>query len=225
MTSDLTIHLQGRLLAVRFARPHDVLSWAIVGGGRRTAEAVAWWQVRNAELDEHTDAAALLRGRLEEHGLGDAVGLLTSTEVATYTDVERSMDGLSARCIATVGMGNALRAGDPPWSARPVGTINLLLRTSFALSDQALLETLALAAEARALAVREAEIASVETGLPASGTGTDCIVVAAPAPVGGGEPLRYAGKHTVAGHLAGAAVLEAVERGVRRRVGEQKRPI
>lgn len=223
MEPGLNISLHPRLLAVRFARPHHVLSWAIVGGGRRTTDAVAWCQVRNAELGEHTDAAALLRERLEEQGLSEAVGLLTSTEVATYTDVERSLDGLSARCIVTVGMGNALRAGDPPWSARPVGTINLLLRTSFALSDEARVETLALAAEARALAVREAGVPSVETGLPASGTGTDCIVVAAPAD--GGEPLRYAGKHTVAGHLAGAAVLEAVERGVRRWMGERNRPI
>jgi adenosylcobinamide amidohydrolase len=198
---------------VRLAAPHETLSWAVVGGGRRTATAVAWWQVRNAELGADVDPAALLRARLAERGLGDAVGLLTSADVGDFVDVERAMDGLRVRCVATVGLGNALRAGDPPWRARPVGTINVLVRTSFPLSEEARVEALALAAEARTLAVREGGVLSVESGLPASGTGTDCIVVASPA---GAPGERYAGKHTVAGHLVGAAVADAVALGVAR---------
>ena len=112
------------------------------------------------------------------------------------------------------GLGNALRAGDPPGPGR-VGTINLLCRSSAPLTAEAQLEALALAAEARTLAVREAGVPSTRTGLPASGTGTDCIVIASPrgrAP--GGVP--YAGKHTAIGHAIGAAVLEATRRGVER---------
>jgi adenosylcobinamide amidohydrolase len=116
----------------------------------------------------------------------------------------------SARCIATVGLGNALRAGDPPGRATP-GTINLLCRLNLALSPEAQLEALALAAEARTLAVREASVASTRSGLPASGTGTDCIVIAAPR---AGEPAAYAGKHTAIGHVIGAAVHEATRRGI-----------
>jgi len=72
--------------------------------------------------------------------------------------------------------------------------------------QEASLEALALAAEARALAVREAEIPSRVSGMPATGTGTDCIAIAAPDHP---EGLRYVGKHTVMGHLIGAACLEA----------------
>lgn len=208
---DVAVSLRGRLLAVRFTAPHEVLSWAVVGGGRRRASAVAWWQVRNAELGEEVDPVALLRGRLAEHGLADAVGLLTSAHLRDFADVEREMDGLRVRCVATTGLGNALRAGDPPWRARPTGTINLLVRTSFPLSEEARVEALALAAEARTLAVREGGVRSVESGLPASGTGTDCIVVASPE---GAPGERYVGKYTVAGHLLGAAVAEAVGAGV-----------
>ena len=70
---------------------------------------------------------------------------------------------------------------------------------------------MAIATEARTLAVREGAVPSTVTSKPASGTGTDCVVVAAPAR---GAQLRYAGKHTLAGHLIGAAVYQATRRGV-----------
>jgi adenosylcobinamide amidohydrolase len=58
--------------------------------------------------------------------------------------------------------------------------------------------------------VREAVIPSRRSGLPASGTGTDCIAIAAPALA---RADRYAGKHTAVGHVIGAAVESAVRRG------------
>ena len=207
------VFLAPNLLAVRFDAPHRTAGWAVVGGGIGEAPAVGWVQVRNAELGEDVDPAALLRDRLAAHGLRGAVGLLTSADLAAYTDVERRAEGVSARCVATVGLGNALRAGDPPEPDARVGTINVLVRLSIPLTDAALLETLGLAAEARALAVLEGGVASVVSGRPATGTGTDCIVVAAPL---GGKANPYAGKHTLPGHLAGAAVEAAVREGVRR---------
>ena len=66
----------------------------------------------------------------------------------------------SARCVATVGLGNALCAGDPPVAGEPAGTINLLCHVSTPLSELALLEALALAAEARTLALLEARVPS-----------------------------------------------------------------
>jgi adenosylcobinamide amidohydrolase len=108
----------------------------------------------------------------------------------------------------TVGLGNALRAGDPPLPAK-VGTINVLCRLSMPLSDAALLEALALAAEARTLAVLECRYPSVVSELPASGTGTDCIVIACP---NSGAPGAYAGKHTEVGAALGACVHEATRR-------------
>lgn len=197
-------------LIARFATEHATASWAIVGGGMHTAREVGWLQVRDGDLSPDLDPAALLRARLAAQGIPGAVGLLTTRRLDSYVDVTRRHDEVAARCIATVGLSNALRAGDPPGSSRP-GTINLLCRVSVALSAEALLEALALAAEARTLAVREAVVPSARTGRPASGTGTDCIVIAAPAQ---GAAAAYAGKHTAIGHVIGAAVHEATRRGV-----------
>jgi adenosylcobinamide amidohydrolase len=205
------VHTPGWLIA-RFATEHAVASWAIVGGGLRAALAVAWLQVRDTDLPPGLDASAFLRGRLTAAGLSGAVGLLTTRRLDSYVDVTVHCDGVVARCLATVGLGNALRAGDPPGTSRP-GTINLLCHVSAALSPEARLEALALAAEARTLAVCEAQVPSTRSGQPASGTGTDCIVIAAPM---AGDAAAFAGKHTAIGHVIGAAVHEATRRGIER---------
>jgi adenosylcobinamide amidohydrolase len=199
-------------LIVRFATEHATASWAIVGGGLGSARVVAWHHVCDVDLPPGVDPGALLRDRLAAVGIPGAVGLLTSRRLDRHVDVTVRHGALAARCVATVGMGNALRAGDPPGDGR-LGTINLLCQLSAPLSVEAQLEALALAAEARTLAVREAAVPSTRTGLPASGTGTDCIVIAAPTPRDG-APAAYAGKHTALGHVIGAAVHEAIRRGV-----------
>jgi len=202
--------LDGRWLVVRFPVPHAVLSWAIVNGGRRTATAVAWHEVRDAELRPPVSPARLLRDRLAAAGLDGAVGLLTSRALSRHVVVERSAAGVGTRCVATVGLGNALRVGDPPGPTARIGTINVLCQLSVSLAEEALVEALSIAAEARTLAVLGSGVASRVTGEPATGTGTDCIVIAAPERQGG---ARYAGKHTAVGHVVGAAVHDAVARG------------
>jgi adenosylcobinamide amidohydrolase len=201
----------GAWLIARLPAPHRVASWAIVGGGVRRADTVAWLQVTGDDLRPPLDERDVLAARLEARGLAGAVGLMTSADVGAFIDHSAAWQDVRARAIATVGLGNALRAGDPPGPCAPVGTINALVVVDAPLGDEALLEALALAAEARALAVREADVPSGRTGAPASGTGTDCVVVAAPERAGG---ARYAGKHTELGHVIGAAVHDAVARGI-----------
>jgi len=207
----LTLRRDGRWLVVDLGSLHEVLSWAVVGGGRHASRTVAWRQVDTHELGPRVDARRFLEEALEAADLAGAVGLLTGRSVVAYVDVVSRARAQSARCIATVGLSNALRAGDPPGSRRSVGTINLLCVVSRALGEEALVEALAIAAEARTMAVIEAAVPSRRTGRPATGTGTDCIVVAAPQ---GKGRARYAGKHTLLGHLIGSVVFEAIRRGV-----------
>ncbi|MEW6269245.1 MAG: adenosylcobinamide amidohydrolase [Thermodesulfobacteriota bacterium] len=203
---------RGRFLIADLGVPHRLVSWAIVRGGQVEGRTVAWCHVDDRELAPPVDARTFLEARLAEAGLEEAVGLMTGASLDAYVDVTRARGEAFVRCLATVGLENALRAGDEPGAGAHPGTINLLCQLSSLASDEALLEALALAAEARALTVLEAGIRSRQSGRAASGTGTDCIVIAAPI---GGPAAGYAGKHTVLGHLVGAAVAEAVDRGVR----------
>lgn len=201
-----------RLLCARLGSLHRVLSHAVLRPGLVEAEHVVWCQVRDDELAPPVDPGRYLSTRLAEAHLPDAVGLLTGADLGDFVDVTRAGAGLEVRVVATVGLDNARRAGDD-WDVAPpeVGTINVLVRASRPLCDGALVEMLAMAAEARAMAVLEGGVVSRRSGRPATGTGTDCTVVAAPC---GAAVTSYAGKHTALGHLVGRAVAEAVGRGV-----------
>ena len=208
----IEVERKGKWLLARFSEPHVVLSWAVVRGGKSQTETVAWYQVTQGELAPPMDPKEFLKRRLAEASLHGAVGLLTSVNLDFYADREKNLEGISVRSIVTVGLHNSLRVGDLPRAANPVvGTINLLCQISLPLSKEAFLEALCLATEARTAALLESGIPSVESGRPATGTGTDCIVMAAPRQ---GVALRYVGKHTLAGHLIGASVLEAVRSGL-----------
>jgi adenosylcobinamide amidohydrolase len=95
------------------------------------------------------------------------------------------------------------------------GTINILLQTSFPLSECASLEALSLVAEARTLAVLQGHVPSGVGNAIATGTGTDCIVVASPLTSSNELEVAFAGKHTEIGHLIGSCVYEAVSHRVR----------
>jgi adenosylcobinamide amidohydrolase len=110
-------------------------------------------------------------------------------------------------------MSNALRAGDATHLAPDKGTINLLLYCSEPLGTEAALEALALASEAKALAVLESGVKSRQSGAPATGTGTDYLAVAWPHTPG--ARAEYAGKHTSVGAAIGRAAYVAVTAGIR----------
>jgi adenosylcobinamide amidohydrolase len=207
-----------RLLVVRFPHVHRTLSWAVCGGGLGLTRAVVWRYVELGELSPAVQPEALLTASLARHGLERAVGMMTARSLATFDCVAKQQGGLAARAVATVGLGNALAVGDAPGPMRAVGTINVLVQLSHALDEAGLAEALSVATEARTAAVIEGRVPSRRSNLLASGTGTDCIVVAAPEE---GEPLRWVGKHTTAGALIGGAVREAVARGVRRWIAEE----
>jgi adenosylcobinamide amidohydrolase len=209
----MELTLSDRWLVASFAEPVRACSWAIVGGGLVSIDRVAWCEVRTDDLMPPVDPRTFLLERLRGKGMVSAVGLLTSRSVAAYSDRSAEAHGVVARCVATVGLGNALRAGDPAGALGRIGTINLLVHLDTPLTDEGLLEASAIATEAKTAAVLEAGVLSGRSGRPATGTGTDCTVVTC---TRGLSPASYAGKHTTVGALVGAAVEEAISGGVAR---------
>ncbi len=205
----MTIRCFSRWMTVQFPEPYRCVSWAVIGGGRNTAETVAWLFLEIDEIEACTDIRAWFADRLASDGLTGAVGLLTSRRLHRYVEA-----GAGSEChvVATVGLSNALAAGDPTSPPRKrAGTINILCAVSSPLTEEAALEAMALASEAKAAAMLDAHVPSFVSGRDASGTGTDCIVIAHPVFAGG---LEYCGKHTEIGHLIGARVREAVSKGI-----------
>lgn len=216
------IDLRQRMLLVSFPTVARATSWAIVAGGFVYARHVAWIEVGDGELRPPVDPRALARARLRTQAInGVAIALLTSRRVASYDACTIKDGDVVARAIATVGLANALRAGDPAGVAGHIGTINLLVHVSTPLTDEALLEASAIATESKTAAMLEAGIASRRTGRPATGTGTDCTVTACTPGSGLREP--YAGKHTRVGALVGAVSYRVVCAGIARWLEERTR--
>lgn len=195
--------------------PHRVLSWAPFRPGYQTTRRIVWRQVRNADLPTDLDVSAWLAGEMHRHQAEDAICLLTSRDISCHHMVRTSIGDVAVQALATVGLSNAEAVGaradrsGRDWDKviPAYGTINIAVRLSRPLSDTGLLEALSVATQARTAAVIAAGH-KVPGGAVATGTGTDCIAVAAPA---GDED--YCGLHTAQGEALGRAVFDAVARG------------
>lgn len=193
-------------LEASFDTPLRMLSWALNRPGFCMADRIVWREVRNADLPKDFEVARWFTTELAESGRADAIGFLTSRNVTRFTRATAIVDGITATVVATTGLSNAERIGQ---RGKPFdfGTINIAVAVAKPLSDAALIEAMSIAVQARTVAVM-----THGRDLPqgrATGTGTDCIAIAAPP----GDEV-HAGMHTATGHAVGAAVLDAVNQGV-----------
>jgi len=201
------LHLDRPWLSLDLGRDMPVLSWAVNRPGQVLARRILWREVRNADLPEDLDVEDWLDRDLAAREASDAVCFLTSCDIGTYCEARATAGAVTARAVATVGLSNAERVGSrlPP-SAHGWGTINIAVVLETGLTDAARLEAMSIATQARTVAIAETGL-RLATGL-ATGTGTDCIAIAAPE-----GTTRYAGLHTEAGEAVGRAVLDAVRQG------------
>jgi len=196
---------------------HQVLSWAVNRPGYQRARRILWREIRNADLPRELNVADWLARELERRGAQDAICLLTSRRIDRHVLRQGTENGVAAEAIATVGLSNAERVGcrmdrtGRDWNrdlGAGFGTINIAVKLGLGLSQTGLLEALSIATQARTAAIMDAGH-PLPVGL-ATGTGTDCIAVAAPP----GED-DYAGLHTDVGIALGRAVYDAVLEGAR----------
>ena len=194
-------------LTWEFDRPQRVLSWAINNPGFVETTRILWREVRNADLPVDLDVRKWLQTELSERESQGAVAFLTSRDIRAFHDRTCVIENATARCIATTGLSNAERVGTRmDRSSTSWGTINIAVHTDIPLSDAARVEAISVAAQARTVAVMSAGLV-LPTGL-ATGTGTDCVAIAAPA-----GDTSYAGLHTALGEAIGASVVQAVSAG------------
>lgn len=180
-----------------------VCSSAVLGGGIGPRDWILNAQVPGGypRMDPDRHLAEIAAA---EHLSGSGAGLMTAADVTAYTVA--ADEGVTA--TATCGLGvrgwaaaPAEDAGAPP---RP-GTVNIVVILPAPLSDAALVNAVATATEAKVQALLDA-------GLDCSGTPTDSVCIAAPAPEAGpGEP--FAGPRSLWGARLARAVHAAVLEG------------
>ncbi len=187
------------------------LSWALAGGGFAKTQQLCWIQVSPQDLTPEICPRSFLQAAMMECSAAHGLGFMTSARLEHFAHALAQVGETTAIAVATVGRGNALRAGDPSYQSHRWGTINCACLVDVPLSAEAMLEAMVISAEAKTAAMIEAGVRSVMSGLPATGTGTDCHAIVCP---DNSEELVYAGKHTDVGSAIGAAVFDAVSRGI-----------
>ena len=210
-----------------------VLSSAPRGGGLRTTRYILNHQVLPHSVGPKTtgpntsqqcwgNPAGYLRQIELAAGVdGDCVGLMTAVPMKQLVTSHESEDGIWVECYATVGVTNAVRAGEPPRYAAgqgndpAPGTINLILITNACLAASAHVGAVQVATESKTGVLRDHAVLSW-TGRPgATGTGTDAVVVAC-AMRGKAPWTPYAGTHTVIGSMIGRVIADCLCQGLRR---------
>ncbi len=207
--SPVKVDLARDTLVIRLPGRWQVLSWAPHNGGLVRAACV--FNHRRGKFAE-SDLDGIFRQVKTSLDLPeDAVGLLTGADIERFRECVRSQGPLWVHAIATSGLHNLRAVGDPadaPQNSTPQtpGTINLILATNALPRIEGMIEAVHTATMAKTAALIEAGKISPRSGRPATGTGTDCIAVAA----SGERDETYCGMHTVLGELIGKAVREVM---------------
>jgi adenosylcobinamide hydrolase len=218
--------LVGRTLLVDLGAVRPVLSSAPRGGGLSHVRFILNHQVpanpiglapRRSACAWKDPARYLGRVAAAAGAEGPSVGLMTAVPLAKLVTVRRRAGSLWVEGLFTVGVSNAVRAGEPPVASPRVraagpGTINMILVTNARLAASAMVCAVQVATEAKTAALLAAKVRSW-TGRPgATGTGTDAVVIVS----GDGPSLRYSGTHTALGALIGQVVASGVAAGLAR---------
>jgi len=197
-------------LLVDLGAPHRVAGWPIVGPAWGTARHIAWLQVRDADLPPGRDPVDFFHQQAAFAGIPAEIGLMTAAEIAGFRCCASSHDDLVVEALATAGLSNGESvqpgaAGSATgWRA---GTVNSLLWVNVTLSEAAMLEAIAIVAQARTAAIMDLGL-SLADGRRLTGTGTDCILVASKLDA---STQSHCGLHTALGRLVGETSYRAFQ--------------
>ena len=174
-------------------------------------------------VNRHVDAAyhcddvkAEMAAYLEQQGfhVTDTVGMMTAV-TTEHVEIEEYQGEFGTVLIAvTAGVGNAVDVSEALTRDREprIGTINTWVIVNGKLPDEAFIQAMITATEAKTKALQVEEVTDPLTGTIATGTSTDSLLVAATQQ---GEALPYAGPITPLGKLVGHGVYDCTVRAIR----------
>jgi len=216
-------------LVIDLKSMHRIISSAPRGGGILRARSILNHQVpANPSMLKHHVARtwgdpARYLGRLavQMKAAMPTVGLMTAVPMKQLV-VDREQSGpVWIECFCTVGVTNAVRAGEPlPITRRTdarhaPGTINIILVTNATLTMTAMVGAVQVATESKTgtLITNKVPCSSRKSSL-ATGTGTDAVVIASS--LEGIHRVTYSGTHTEIGAMIGRLVTRCVQAGLTR---------
>ncbi|RSD28942.1 adenosylcobinamide amidohydrolase [Mesobacillus subterraneus] len=146
---------------------------------------------------------------ISDHGLdpGETVGMMTAVMLEDVCFKLYEEEGFSVFIVVTAGVGNAVdasKSAEYTYEKSP-GTINTWVFVNGELTEEAFIQCIMTATEAKTKALHDLDIRDRSSGTIATGTSTDSILIAAAQQ---GEKLEYAGTITPLGQVVGKGVHE-----------------
>jgi len=225
----LDYRIRGGTLVIELKRMHRIISSAPRGGGILRARSILNHQVpanpstlkRQVARTWGDPARYLGRLAVRMKAAMPMVGLMTAVPMKQLV-VDREQSGpVWIECFCTVGVTNAVRAGEPLLITRRMdgrhaqGTINIILVTNATLTMTAMVGAVQVATESKTGTLIKYKVpSSARKSSLATGTGTDAVVIASS--LEGLHRVRYSGTHTEIGAMIGRLVTRCVQAGLSR---------
>lgn len=161
---------------------------------------------RNYNCSDHRKEMADF---LREKGFepSETVGMMTAVKVEDVVYRLYEEDGWSVLFVVTAGVGNAVDVSNSYSSSYPIrqGTINSWIFVNGELTEEAFIQAIMTATEAKVKVMYELEIKDPQTGTLATGTSTDSILIASTQK---GKQFEFAGSIAPLGKLIGKGIYE-----------------
>ncbi|RJX32213.1 MAG: adenosylcobinamide amidohydrolase [Desulfurivibrio sp.] len=210
---------KNRTLLVDFKSPQTILSSlegpreAVATVGNHYYPAPAWGLGHDEGVEAMRRRTCAVLGQAPE----ETSLLFTGADMNNLSVSRQDFQEMTVYALVTAGVtSNAVRMGHDSGNFYEPGTINVLLLTNMQLSPRAMTRAMISATEGKTAALADLDIrSSYSPNLPATGTGTDNILVVQ----GEGTAIDNAGGHTKMGELIARAVHEGVLEAVARQNG------
>ncbi|QGQ46094.1 adenosylcobinamide amidohydrolase [Metabacillus sediminilitoris] len=200
--TDHYIHLQ-------FSHPLRTISNGVLGEGIQWSTNFCNFHVQNNYncSNPRIDIISWLKqANICEHS---TIGMMTAVNLKDVSIVEKEYEGIKILTVITAGVGNAvdITAKKSVDTGIQIGTVNIMVFIDAHLTDGALVNAVQSVTEAKTKAFVDLHIKDPVTQTIATGTSTDCTLVASTQK---GEPTPYTGSGTVIGKGIGLSVYQAL---------------
>lgn len=193
--------------------PLKTVSSAVVNAGSGWYRTFINRKVPHTYENENSTNEMLNYLQAQGFSATDTVGMMTAIHPEKVVVADYKGDFGSITIAVTAGVGNAIDVSKSYEYNRqtPIGTINTWIIVNGILADEAFIQAMITATEAKTKALQYLKVMDPYSGTLATGTPTDSLLVASTQV---GEHLPYAGPVTEIGKLIGRGIFECTTKAI-----------
>lgn len=214
MGNKIKLIIKKNVLAIISSDKLTVMSSAIHNGGCKNTKVIINTQVFDDYGDKklHDDPVNyIIESSKKISDFDDFVGMVTYASIDDFSLISKKEGDLGVSVVATAGCTHAESSGEEIDVQEISGTINIIVIIDGNPNSSCLASAIITATEAKTAALRDLDLRSRYSGVEATGTITDALVVAK---TGQGNNIEYGGPASKLGKLIAKCTRKAVKKAV-----------